>query len=775
MAKLPSASDFGPLAPTESRRQVTGVDLTGLGKGMQHAGADLAAVAVRDKNETDQLDEAQANAAKLIKWKDLRDTVASDKDPEAMRERYVPHFNQALDDAANLIQDPRKRQLFIYRNNPELNNNIAQIDARRDMIVKDNTITSVTGQLDDLHQKGLNEPDEKKRMEGVDTGRALIQGLYDKGYASAEWTQNQQKKWVSDYAKSWITMQPPEKQIELLRPQAEGKDAVLDRIAGVESGGNPNARAKTSSALGSFQFIEKIWLDTVSQYRPDLMEGHSRAEVLALRADPTLSREMAGHLLDQNAAALEGAGLKATPGNLYLSHFLGSAGAIKVLQADPGTPVSDVVDRGAVNANRSVLAGKTVGSITDWADRKMGGSAKGGIADFIPPEQRANMQRNAETAVTRQQNEAASAQAAEQVTVQGLIRDDLTKTATLGQIDDTLTMERVRAAVGEKEAIKWQSDREDAHAFWKATNDFTTIPNTEVAARVDALQPKAGDENFARRMALFEAAEKKANAVFKARAIDPAGSVSEDSFVKRAQAAVAANPKDQEALFNLAQARMGAQQWAQIPQNEQSPITREEAKGMLTPLRQAALLDEHAPRPRGQETRLVGAQRQLIDDLKTSYGRYADQAMMTVLRQATGQDKDQADAAGEIMKALLGGEMPGARAQRRFTAANEAKAAGAAVTQAPPVQGWPEETAKSPSAVRWPEEEGAPQPAASSQAKSPSKEKPWQAPANRPTPPYEAQQLLLNNPSTRAKFEQVFGPEWAARVMSQRPSAGDSE
>lgn len=150
--------------------------------------------------------------------------------------------------------------------------------------------------------------------------------------------------------------------------------ALIDQIIGVESGGNPNARNPNSSAMGAGQFIASTWLDMVGRYRPDLAQGKSPEEILALRADPQLSREMTEAYAAQNGRTLSQAGHEATPGNTYLAHFAGPKGAVSVLSAAPDTPVSAILTPEAVKAN-PFLAKMTAGDLRAWADKKMGGSA----------------------------------------------------------------------------------------------------------------------------------------------------------------------------------------------------------------------------------------------------------------------------------------------------------------------------------------------------------------------------------------------------------------
>lgn len=147
---------------------------------------------------------------------------------------------------------------------------------------------------------------------------------------------------------------------------------LIDQIIGVESGGDPNARNPNSSAMGAGQFINSTWLDTIKAARPDLAQGKTDQELLALRADPQLSREMTAAYAAQNGKILSQAGHEATPGNTYLAHFAGPKGAVSVLSADPSAPVSSILSPDTIKAN-PFLARMTAGDLRAWADKKMGG------------------------------------------------------------------------------------------------------------------------------------------------------------------------------------------------------------------------------------------------------------------------------------------------------------------------------------------------------------------------------------------------------------------
>lgn len=148
--------------------------------------------------------------------------------------------------------------------------------------------------------------------------------------------------------------------------------ALIDSIIGAESGGNPNAKNPNSSAGGLGQFIDSTWLAMLKQERPDLVEGRSPQELLALKSDPALSRQMTEAYANQNGKILTGAGFEANPGSTYLAHFAGPQGAVKVLSADPATPVGAILGEAAVKAN-PFLKGMTAADLQAWAIRKMGG------------------------------------------------------------------------------------------------------------------------------------------------------------------------------------------------------------------------------------------------------------------------------------------------------------------------------------------------------------------------------------------------------------------
>jgi hypothetical protein len=181
--------------------------------------------------------------------------------------------------------------------------------------------------------------------------------------------------WLGGYDTYW----PPDSQREG-SSAATTIEAVVERIIGVESDGNPNAKNKRSSATGLGQFLDETWLDMIRAHRPDLAKGRSQDEILELRRDAKVAREITARFTQRNAEMLRKRGLPVTPGTLYLAHFAGGAGAVAILSAmenaDAALVMATADATGRTKREKIIKANPflerfTVADLRTWADRKM--------------------------------------------------------------------------------------------------------------------------------------------------------------------------------------------------------------------------------------------------------------------------------------------------------------------------------------------------------------------------------------------------------------------
>jgi len=149
--------------------------------------------------------------------------------------------------------------------------------------------------------------------------------------------------------------------------------SYLMEKAAVESGFDKNAKARTSSATGLFQFIESTWLRMVKdhgakygleKYAAKISEDgrvatkKDRTEILALRKDPEVASLMAAEFATDNYNTLsERVGGDIGSTELYMAHFLGAGGASAFLNAmkkSPNMTAADIFPKEA-RANRNVF------------------------------------------------------------------------------------------------------------------------------------------------------------------------------------------------------------------------------------------------------------------------------------------------------------------------------------------------------------------------------------------------------------------------------------
>jgi hypothetical protein len=155
------------------------------------------------------------------------------------------------------------------------------------------------------------------------------------------------------------------------------KFSYLMAQAAKESGFASEAKSRHSSASGLFQFTRQTWLQMVKQHGSKhgldqfaqaitrssngeytIADPAMRKTVLDLRRDPQVSSMMAAEYAKDNETYLEKRlGREVGDADLYLAHFLGPAGAAKLLKAreqDSTIAAADILPK-AAKANPTVF------------------------------------------------------------------------------------------------------------------------------------------------------------------------------------------------------------------------------------------------------------------------------------------------------------------------------------------------------------------------------------------------------------------------------------
>jgi len=146
------------------------------------------------------------------------------------------------------------------------------------------------------------------------------------------------------------------------------RDTYLDRLRMAESGGRNDARNPRSTALGPYQFIASTFLDVTRRHLPDRIIDLTEAQILALRTDPVIARLAADAYTRDCAAELQSSGLPASYPHLRLAYLLGPKAAIRVLTAEPRSPIEPLVGGAVVVAN-PFLKGMSAADLVQRAAR----------------------------------------------------------------------------------------------------------------------------------------------------------------------------------------------------------------------------------------------------------------------------------------------------------------------------------------------------------------------------------------------------------------------
>lgn len=180
-------------------------------------------------------------------------------------------------------------------------------------------------------------------------------------------------------------------------------DYLLNQ-AKTESGLDPDARARTSSASGLYQFIDQSWLGVVKQHGAKhgmawaadairqrggryTVDPAMRKAVFDLRDQAEPAALMAGEFANDNAEGLSRAlGRQPSATDLYFAHFMGLDGASRFLRAagtDPEASAASAFPREA-RANRSIFytrsgEARSISEVYALMARKIGGDDAGAV------------------------------------------------------------------------------------------------------------------------------------------------------------------------------------------------------------------------------------------------------------------------------------------------------------------------------------------------------------------------------------------------------------
>ena len=138
-------------------------------------------------------------------------------------------------------------------------------------------------------------------------------------------------------------------------------ESYLQSIAKIESGFNPNAKAKTSSAGGLFQFVDNTWNSMVDKYgdQMGIPANASKAAKAKAKFDPQANAMAAAlYTKDNENYVKKKLGRELNDVDRYMSHFLGATGAarfLKAMEADNNVQAYRSVTTNTAKSNKNIF------------------------------------------------------------------------------------------------------------------------------------------------------------------------------------------------------------------------------------------------------------------------------------------------------------------------------------------------------------------------------------------------------------------------------------
>lgn len=520
MPRLPGEADLGP-APAITPTRPSGDPSAGyaaraaggqaLAQGLDKLGAGVQSLAASE----DQWDYAKAKSSFLtdltnVQTKTSESTdYAADDSGETLTQRHAAAVQAAQDRAAALVRRSGAREHFLLETNPLVakSNAAAEKHART---LEFNASAAYTVQQGEAATKAyVATDDDETRKQIVDGQNQLIDGLVAKGLLPLDALKMKRAAAIgfhtADLQAAIESNDPQRIQAVINRLRAVPASAGTDGVSGITQriisdsveGRGQNPR---SSAVGTGQFIDSTWLDVLKRNRPDLAAGRSDAELLALRSDPKLGAQMTEAYRRENVTVLKRAGIvDPTPGEQYLAHFLGPAGATAAIKADPDRPIADVLTEAVgakkaaamIAANPTVLQGKLTGSVRRWADGKMGGVASHGAGDEILPETtRLDLLMRAEGALAKHGVNDRAMFAAR-------VRDAEAEAMATGSVTSPIAPAEFVQRYGQDDGERLYREHEIAVETGRTVNGMAIMTPEQRQRALEALAPTPGGPDFA--------------------------------------------------------------------------------------------------------------------------------------------------------------------------------------------------------------------------------------------------------------------------------------
>jgi len=179
-------------------------------------------------------------------------------------------------------------------------------------------------------------------------------------------------------------------------------------------------------------------------------------------------------------------------------------------------------------------------------------------------------------------NRRIAANKGEAARLDALIKDDVASIAAGGKgldpAESGLSVDRLRDVAGDEAVTAWQREQDKARKLYSATNGMEVQSAADIADRLKVMRPEPGKPGYTDDLAVFEAAQKRAQDVLKERETDPLGQAARGGALELSTI----DPTSAEALAGSLQTRRAQRDQVAGLYQQDVPYFRPGEKEMLS-------------------------------------------------------------------------------------------------------------------------------------------------------------------------------------------------
>ncbi len=402
-----------------------------------------------------------------------------------------------------------------------------------------------------------------------------------------------------------------------------------------------------SSALGIFQFLDS---NQKEFGYGDTAEAQTKSFI---KKNNKESAYVAGKI-----------GRELKPWERYLTHFQGPGGAAGFLTAKSNDTVYNVLKRVGGDGyarqviqangwmNNTTTVSKFLGRVKNEIETRM--SALEPV--LYPPAQEKKPAEASGQAVQQAQpkdslyknltledrqdllRKVGSVKEGRRFELKQQLDDDIESIRKTGKGVEGIDLNAAGQVLEPNQLNRYRIQRDQAKYEFEALQSLPELRDDELTERLNKLEPKPGQKGFDFLSNVYDKAQSQISKIRKMRSDDPAQSVAEFDLVKEATQKL--DPENPKTYSDLVGARLASQERLGIHEGNQQPITKEEAKVILAPIRNL----------KGDQ--LVSELKNIIKGVNERYGRYGKQVFLSAIHHAS-RSQERAEIATGILEDYL--------------------------------------------------------------------------------------------------------------------------